>query len=361
MKKMIIFLLLISCSFAPSLAAPKQIIDDIFLVMAVGYDYVGEDRFTGTAVVPHYKLDQTIENLAFSNTSSLIYQNRDKLNSESSKPLISGKLQIVLYNRELAEKAGIFRYIDNLQRDPNIGSRVQLAIFEGSTEKFLHQLKTDEPVGIYISDLLEESSEYSNLPTNNLHTFEFAYYNKGMDPILPLLEGKKERAKVKGIALFRGDKMVDSVSLQELFYFRSLYENFKKGVFYIKLKNGERTFLTNIKSTRKFTIHPNQVENFPPNVTITINMKGLIREYSGPYIPDKFVKDIEKEIKEDMEEKTTQMIKKFQEVGIDPIGVGFQVRHHTRNYHDKYWKNAYPNVDIKVNAKVEILERGVIK
>ncbi|HHY74873.1 MAG TPA: Ger(x)C family spore germination protein [Bacillus bacterium] len=361
MKKEVLFLILLACSFAPSIVTPKQVIDDIFLVMAVGYDYVDEKHFTGTAVAPFFKIDKTLENLAFSNTSSLVYQNRDKLESQSSKPLINGKLQIVLYNRELSEKTGVFRYIDNLQRDPNVGSRIQLAVFEGSTEKFFHKLQTDEPVGTYVSKLLEENSRFSNLPLTNLHTFEFAYYVKGMDPILPLLEEKNGKAKIKGVALFKKDKMVDYIPQQDMFYLRSMYENFKKGVFFINLDNGERAFLTNISSSRKFTIHPNKEKNSPPNVTMTIKMKGIIREYSGPYIPNHSVKNIEEQIKENIEEKTNRMIKTFQEMEIDPIGIGYQVRHHTRNYDGENWEGAYPSIDVNVIVDVTILERGVIK
>ena len=365
MKKFILFVVLLTISMAPQIAQPKQIIDDIFLVMAVGYDYVDEDRFTGTAVAPFYKPDKTIENLAFSNTSSLVYQNRDKLEAESSKPLINGKLQVALFNRELAEKTGIFRYIDNLQRDPNVGARVQLAVFEGSTEKILHELKTDEPIGTYLSNLIEENTEFSNLPQTNLHTFEFAYFVKGMDPILPLLEKRDDRVKIKGVALLNKEKMVDVVPQREFFYLRSMYENFKKGIFHIKLDNEEEAFLTNISSSRKFIIKQNK-DGLPPNVTINLKVKGIIREYSGPYIPDDLINDIERQIEKDIEKKNKEMLTTFQELGIDPIGIGYQVRHHTRNNNNnnnngENQTDIYPNVDIKVKADVTILERGVIK
>lgn len=360
MKKMILFIILLVCSSFPQIGTPKQIIDDIFLVMAVGYDYVDENRFTGTAVAPYYKPDKTIENLAFSNTSSLVYQNRDKLESASSKPLINGKLQVALFNQELAEKTGVFRYIDNLQRDPNVGSRVNLAIFEGSTEKTLNKLKTDEPVGTYLSNIIEENTKFSNLPLTNLHTFEFAYFIKGMDPILPFLEERNNRVKIKGIALLKKDKMVDFVPQQELFYLRSMYENFNKGVFFIELDNGKKAFLTNIASKRKFIVKHNN-GGLPPNVTINIKTEGIIREYSGPFIPDHFVKDIERQIEKNIEKKAREMVKTFQELGIDPLGIGYQVRHQTRNYNGENWGDMYPNVDIIVKAKMSILERGVIK
>ena len=360
MKKFFLFIGLLGFSMAPQIATPKQIIDDIFLVMAVGYDYVDENHFTGTAVTPFYKTDKTIENLAFSNTSSLIYQNRDKLESESSRPLISGKLQVALFNRELTEKTGIFRYIDSFQRDPNVGARIQLAVFDGSTEKMYHKLKTDVPIGVYLSNLLDENTEFSNLPLTNLHTFEFAYYAKGMDPILPLVEKRNNRVKVKGVALLKKDKMVGFVPQQEFFYLRSMYENFKKGVFFIKLDNGERAFLTNIVSSRKFDIN-HKKDGSPPNVTINIKIKGIIREYSGPYIPNHLINNIEQQIERDIQKKTKKMLESFQEMDIDPIGIGYQVRHHTRNYNGENWMDIYPNVDIKVKADVSILERGVIK
>lgn len=363
MKTLIIGLSLIGISFISGLSITPRIVDDIFMVMIVGYDYVDENLIKGTAVAPFYKADNTIANLSFSDTSSLIYENRDKLEARSPRPLLSGKLETALYNRELAEK-GIIVYVDNLQRDPNVGSRVNLAVYDGSTEKLLKKPFEDQPTGVVFSNLLEQNSKFDNLPVTNLHTFGFQYFDEGMDPILPLLEGDEEsklfKVKIKGIALFKEDKMVGEIEKKDFLYFRSLYEPFDNGNLFIKFDNEERAFLETIKSSRKFIVREKQKE-FNPVVSISLKMEGTIREYSGEEITEKIVKEYERQIEEQIEEKTTAMIKEFQEMEIDPIGLGNQVRNYDRNWDVKKWKDIYSTLNVPVKVDFTILEHGIIK
>lgn len=358
MIKTIIFLILLGFSFFPALLTPDRIIDELYLVMAVGYDYVDEQLFTGTVVAPNYKVDNTIENITFSDTSSLIYQNREKLEAKSPRPLVSGKLEVALFNRELAEKTGIIEQIDNLQRDPNVGSRVLLAIFEGSTEKLLQKKFTDESTGIYLSNLIDQNVSFDNLSMTNLHTFEFSYFVNGMDPILPLLVEENEKVKVKGVALFKKGKMVADLNKEELLYFKSMHENFRNGTMYIKLENEEEAFLTNIESSRNFEV---QQKDGRLNVTITLKMEGIIREYSGKSVDSKTLKNIEQQINEDIQSKSDEMIKQFQDMNIDPIGIGHQVSHRLRNVDDINWREVFPTINVNVKADFTILEHGVIK
>ncbi|WP_102349105.1 Ger(x)C family spore germination protein [Bacillus sp. Marseille-P3661] len=360
MKKAIIVILLLSCSIVSGLFTNERIVDDIYIVMIVGYDYVNEHLFTGTAVAPQYKADNTIENMAYSDTSSLVYENRDKLEAKSQNPLISGKLEVALFNKELAEKKGLLPYVDNLLRDPNIGSRVYLAIFDGSTEKVLHKQFKDQPTGVYFSDLLEQNIEYDNLPFTNLHTFSFQYFAEGADPILPLLNEEKEKVNISGIALFNKDKMVDSIEKSDFIYFRSMYNNFKNGALLVQLDNNDRAFITSIKSHRKFKITNNTLTP-NPSITINIKMKGTLREFDGPETSPSLIKEIEKQIEKEVKTKTSNMIKDFQAKGIDPVGIGEQFRNYDRNWDKSKWEDLYPNVKVTINVDFTILEHGVVK
>lgn len=359
MKSKLFFFILVSISLVSGFSMTPRIIDDIFMVMIVGYDYVDDHLIRGTAVAPDYKADKTIENIAFSDTASLVYENRDKLNAKSPRPLISGKLEVALFNRELAEK-GIIVYVDNLQRDPIIGSRVHLAIFEGSTENFLSKPRPDVPTGVYVSKLIEQNNEYDNLPISNLHIFGNQYYSAARDPFLPLLKEEEDKVSIKGLALFNDDKMVAEIPKKDFIFFRGLYENFDNGIMFVKLENNKRVFLSTIKSKRKYTVQ-NINEKFDPKVTISIKMRGVIKEYSGKRINAKKVKDIERQIEENIHSNATKMIQQFQEIGIDPLGIGNQVRNRVRNWDEKKWHDIYPTVPVTVNIDFKILEHGIIK
>lgn len=357
MIKKFIFIILLTVSIGAALTMSKRIIDDIYLVYAVGYEYVDDNKIRGTVAAPIFKETKKVTNMTFTHVSSLIYENREKIEAEASKPLYSGKLEVALYNTELAEN-GIFEMVDNLQRDPSVGTRVNLAITHDSTVKILNDSYEEMTTGKYISDMIEQNSKDGNLPITNLKTFTTSYFMDGKDPILPIINKRKDKLQIDGLAIFNEDKMVAEIPFTDSIYLKALMEDFRRGVAIVNLSEKKRASISGISSNRKFQII-NQYSN--PKVILSLNLKGFIREYSGKYLSEKIIKEFEKKMGEDFEKKSEEMIQRFQELGADPVGIGEQIRRKTYGFNQKKWDDLYPTVDIKVNAKVEILEHGVVK
>ncbi|MEH7548400.1 hypothetical protein V7306_21890 [Neobacillus vireti] len=59
------------------------------------------------------------------------------INNETRYPLESGQLRLALYGRKLSKK-GINDFVDTLNRDPSIGSLVQMAIVDGDATVILN-------------------------------------------------------------------------------------------------------------------------------------------------------------------------------------------------------------------------------
>ena len=68
-----------------------------------------------------------------------------RLNAKSPHNVVVGQMRVVLFGKALGER-GMGEIITNLQRDPNIGRDVQLAIVDGSAEELLNYGK----MGLYI-------------------------------------------------------------------------------------------------------------------------------------------------------------------------------------------------------------------
>ncbi len=99
----------------------------------------------------------------------------------------------------------------------------------------------------------------------------------------------------------------------------------------------------------------------PAEITIKIEIKGAIREYSGNKINKELVKRIEKKLEKTVNHESLLLINRFKELGVDPIGLGFFVKTKTRNFDIKKWENNYKNVTVKVKTDVDITEAGVIE
>ncbi|ETI67678.1 Ger(x)C family spore germination protein [Neobacillus vireti] len=334
----------------------RQILDDINMPSAVGYDYVDRHTFKATTVRPIYRPDKSVGNRTFIASDELSTQTFSKINQQSSRQVVTGKLEVALYSKEVA-KHGIGDLVDSLQRDPSISERLFVAVVDGETNKLLKKKYGDRDTGAYLSMLIEQNMNSGELPTNNLHQFLNAYNSKLKDPFLPLIEQKGENVHLKGIALFKDDHYVKNLRQDQQFIFQALIENIKLGTYKLKLKNKKYAAIENIN-----TKHTYRVVNLKkkPEINVDVKVRGIIKEYTGKKTDEKEIAIIKKQVEKELEKEATAMIRTFQKLKIDPIGFGDQVRSRTRNFRYQQWLDQYPNVLVRVKVNVVILEKGVV-
>lgn len=335
------------------------VVDDIQMVTVAGYEFGENGEIKGIAVAPQFQANGEIENSVFTESAQISKEIRSQYNSESPKPFVSGKLQVAIYSRKIAEEKGIMELTDTLQRDPSIGSRAFLAISNGDPEEILRTDFGNVDTGQYIHNLLQHNSQYGMLPKTNLHNFFYYYFSEGNDPFLPLIDLVENKVKITGLAILKGDKMVMELPAEDLFSFKILYENFSSNdSFTTTLKNDDNASIYNIASKRNIDLK----EIKKDKITISGKILGVIKEYTGEGLSAEVKNKIQKEMEKEVEIKANKMIKKFQEEGVDPLGLGIAVRSKTRgefNYDE--WKERYKDLDINFNMKVVITESGVIE
>ncbi|WP_058308560.1 Ger(x)C family spore germination protein [Gracilibacillus massiliensis] len=349
------FLLLIGC-------VQKEILDEIRLATVLGYDLKNEEELELTAGVPIFETDKSVKNRTYTESGFLSKGIRSKLNLQSSKPFISGKIEIALYNKELAEQ-GILPLLDTLHRDPTVGSRVFLAIVDGNVNSLLSTQISEQDNGLYLSDMFDQNIESGVLPETNLHLFLTTYYQEGADPFLPIIESVGDTVKIVGFALFKEDKMVKTIPEDLLFTFKTLFEKKSdRNTVLIRLKDdaieqADFASLLNINTKHKYNFDN---DKNPSKLVINLKMDATKREYSGKTIDKSTLKKLEKSATIQLENQANEFIKEFQELGIDPLGIGAKLKSRDRSWDEKKWKEIYPNLEIEVNFKVRITETGVI-
>ncbi|MFF2447318.1 Ger(x)C family spore germination protein [Neobacillus sp. NPDC058068] len=358
MKKKIKIAVLVSIIFSAYMfgRVQRQILDDLNMASSIGYDYIDKNTIKATTVRPIYKPDKSMGNKIFSASDELSTQTFSKINQQSSRQVVTGKLEVALYSKEVA-KHGIGDLVDSLQRDPSISERLFVAVVDGETNKLLKKKYGDRDTGTYLSMLIEQNMNSGGLPTNNLHQFLNAYNSKLKDPFLPLIEQIGEKVHLKGIALFKDDHYVRNLRQDQQFIFQALLENIKLGTYKLKLKNKKYVAIENIN-----TKHSYRVVNLKrtPEINVHVKVRGIIREYTGKKTDNREIDEIKKQMEKEMEKEATAMIRTFQKLKIDPIGFGDQVRSRTRNFRYQQWLDQYPDVKIRVKVNVVILEKGVV-
>jgi len=333
----------------------KTVLDDINTVTGIGYDYHSKTKVRGTLLIPVYQ-PQQISNQTLSTTLEVSRDVINELQHKSSEPLGRGSLEVLLFGDKMARK-GTIGVLEMLQRDPRIGTRAQVAIVKGRTDKLLQGNYGTVGNGIYLSNLIRQNVEERDIPRTNLHSFLYAYYSNGSDPFLPYLQKEGNKVKVVGIALFKNDRMVHHIKNKDLFYFKILSARYKTGTHTTKME-GEYASIRNITTTRKFLIEGPKER---PSITVDIRMKGVLYEFSHDVYNKKIRKQIEDAFEKDIAKNADRLIKHMQSHRIDPVGFGERAKSRYRNFDYKAFYRNYPDLDIKVKAKVTITQAGIVE
>ncbi|WP_042144580.1 Ger(x)C family spore germination protein [Paucisalibacillus sp. EB02] len=358
MVKRILQSLLLTLLLTGCMNIDQRILDDIQLSTAAGYEYIEDDTLEITTVFPSFQTDKSIKSETITDSSTLSKEVRDKHSLQSEKPFVSGKVEVTLYEWKTAEK-GINNLLDTLQRDPSIGSNVFLVVVDGSPKELLSKQYGNPDNGIYLSNLIEQNIETGLIHKTNLHQFLYKLYAEGIDPALPVIKQEDGQVKLTAVGLFENDKLVGQIEEEQFFIFKILLERKgNKDSYSLKLNEDEEISIYNIGSERKYDIQKPLTNS---EIIINVKLKSSILEYQNGTLKNEKITYLEKEIKKLIEQESLEMIQQFQEKGIDPLGIGEEVRTRTRNWDQKKWKELYPDLKITVNVEVNLLEKGVVE
>ncbi|WP_342431484.1 Ger(x)C family spore germination protein [Neobacillus sp. FSL H8-0543] len=335
----------------------KKVIDDINIVIGIGFDHSRDKQILGTFLTQTYNADKSIGNQTFSSKAILRRDLLIKANRQSSQPLVTGGLGVTVVGEELG-KRGMKDILDVYQRDVAIGARNFFAISEGKAQNILQGKYGTEGSGNYLYTLLDTHIKTKDLPKTNLHLLLRDYYQTGKDIYLPRLKQiSNDQVEISGISLFNEDKVVGIIPSEKMFFFRLLVDKYSNGNFSVPKEKDGKASIKSIHSKHKFKISKKN----PSEVTIHIRIKGTIQEYTGKEMQEKKeIEKIRKELEKEVEKECLQLVKHFQEQEIDPIGLGQFYKSRNRGFDFKKWEDDYKNLNVKIVCNVIIEGTSII-
>lgn len=336
----------------------KEVLDDISLIEGIGFDYSGNNTIIGTVVIPVYLPDQAPKNNTFTAESKIQKEILQEIQRQASDPIVTGSLEVVLFSQSLAKKEGILELIDTFQRDPGIGSGINLAVVDGEARELLKGEYGIRGNATYISKLLEHNMKQDDLPKTNLQLFLSDFYQEGKTPFVPQLKKiAKDKLKLNGISFFDKGKMVDFISSEKMFFFKLLVDKYSEGMHRVKIDSGKAS-VRSIRSSHNFELTNKE----PLEVTIHVKINGVIEEFTGHDLTPKITQQINKQLEEDTKKECLKLIQRFKEKQVDPIGLGHFVKTQNRNFDMKKWREKqYQNLVVKIKPDIKITESGVIE
>lgn len=351
----------------------QQPIGQIKIDLVMGMDLSPQKRLLVTRSSPIYEEEIKEKAEIISEEVDSPGESRKKTGSISYNRVVSGKIQQILFSKELAEK-GIADLIETGQRDTENSNLAFIIIVDGSTKELIekaNELKDKPAPGFYLKKLIENGIKFSIIPETRLQNFCIACFTPGLDPIAPRIKLSSDESagiKILGSALFAKDRLVgeidinDTAALQAMMgkirTSRYVFDTLKPNGTQNLPKRGSEFSMNHVKRKIKVTI-----KNGIPRVDIFLGIKGNVQEYRWNGIKDKKDKEeLEEIISEEFAGICKRVLKYTQEVGSDPIGIGIMLRaKQGRSWKEEDWMKNYKRAVFNVEVKYTIVHYGVVR
>ncbi|GAB6932645.1 Ger(x)C family spore germination protein [Calditerricola satsumensis] len=342
----------------------QRVIERQDLALAVGFDKGEKGTLRVISTFPQVarEAEEKEEIIAVDALSSK--DARIRLETKSGRRVASGQIRVALFSDALA-RSGLKPFIDTLYRDPDINARLFLAVVDGSTETLLSRRYPEkERSGFYLYNLLETNMRRHTIPTGRLHHFLRAYYTFGQDPVLPLLRPERENVAVAGAALFRGSRMVGRLDLEEsgvLLLLKGSASGADSSMrIRLRDKTGTLVFIF-VQNERRIRAEPSGPRlRFHISLAITAHLVEYAGQRIGSLSNPAVKRAIERAVAHRYKEKAEAVLRKLQQLGTDPIGLGTYARAHKLwNGTEKEWYRIYRKLPISVDVSFRITQVGL--
>lgn len=381
----LVFRLMVVASFLLGGCWDRTEINDLAIVMGAAIDQKDDDRIEltaqifitkasssgggqhpgGSTVTSKMSMIRVSEGVNLSDAMS-------KIQAKVSRKVFWGHCKVYIFGEEAAKK-GISSHIDYLMRNPE--PRLQSVIF-------VSRGLAKDNLGIKGSTLerstVEVLREYSYLHTESDTTL--VDVRNGLREVshavtIPLLnhghawqnnDPTKEKAAVAGTAIFKQDKLVGTLTIEETQALQWLKrkEQIQKNMT-VKPFEEEPGYFTIQPLTKHLKLVPS-VHRGQYRMKVDLDLDGVLLENSSslnPVKPDD-VKQMEQKVKDEMIKSMSQTLDTLQKkLKADAVGFGLILN---QDYPDEWnkrkdkWPETFSKMDVDYHVNVSIKRAGMV-
>ncbi|MDG5785925.1 Ger(x)C family spore germination protein [Evansella sp. AB-P1] len=366
--KLVIFIMCISLLTACNIQYEQPTIENYGMVGVMGIDVSDKGKMEITLTLPQPEKDAETKTQVYTTKVNSPHEALMEGSTISEKILSTAQLRVILFSEEFAREKGVWETLENLYRDPRVGTNTYVAVVKGSMKEFLTKDYTDKPdINRYLNKLLEPTTITAFSPFTSIHQFIRQSTNRVSDPMVPYLENvSNESMKISMVALFKGEKMVGTMERDEAKIVEALRKNQKiADISYVidENNNEERTkvIINFVRSRRKIKSNgdPNN-----PEIFLHVYLSGAVIDYTGELnleIQEERQK-LEEKLAEQIEGRIVSAINTFQELEIDPIGIGHYFRMKDRSKWDKnHWNDVFSRATVTTHVESRIITTGTLR
>lgn len=193
-----------------------------------------------------------------------------------------------------------------------------------------------------------------------LFDFRKRITEKGLDPILPIIDLRHPNYfEINNAAILNNEHLKLTLSKQDTKVLNILLNRADKADIRVERKNGGEPnafFISTDVARTKFKIR----DDGKPVVEVKVHLEGIIEEAWEGLSEDQ-LKECQKQANAEFEGRVVSLLKKFQEAGVDPLGLGLHYRAQSFAKNDwEKWQEIYPKVKFDVQVDTIIQSTGLL-
>lgn len=330
------------------------------IITALGYDMESKGamvKFKHTAETFTFKGQQQAEHQVLTGEGNSIYGTQDDLRTRYSRKWILGSELIYLIG-ESRTTYGIKDLLDSMMRDIERRRIAAIAVSEQPTwEVYKLNPQVYSTVGEDLYGTLKFAWQ-ENFFSKDIQISDLLkmYHQEGREIVIPYVQISEGKARIAGLALFDGDKMITKVGLKEAKLINLLRNSNSSSHLSVKFEEQNKYYEGYF--TNKLKVKVSKEED-ALKYSILVKLAGNLKvdTVDEKSITKKEVKDIQKKFSQEVKKELEDEVKKVQQAyGIDWLDLGkYAVAKYGRksNYSsNEAFKNAIidVNVDVKINS-----------
>jgi len=294
------------------------------------------------------------------NISMAIMQLKEKLQHE----IFLGHVRAIVFSEDVA-KEGILRYLNYFRNNPEFRRLSYILVSEDKAEDILGTYpKTATIQGVYLMNMVETAVRKGTMPDIPFVEFVIRLVDKGIDPSAIMINSYEGKIKFSGLAVFKGERMVGKLSIEEGWNFIQLAEKKFGGVEVVRDVKDELGRVTILFSGIESNLRPMLTEDDTYLFKVDLDFEGRAisqetpTDYSDPILFNQLEKRVSNEIKRELEVLFFKIQKKYNS---DIFGFGEMVRAYMPKKWNKVdnWREKFRTAKIEITIRTKIRRIGM--
>ncbi|MFB5759982.1 Ger(x)C family spore germination protein [Paenibacillus medicaginis] len=294
----------------------------------------------------------------------------DKEQESTSRKLNYSHRRMLIIGADMARE-GIARLIDVLVRSPENRLSALIVVAEGRAADIF---RAQAPIEQYPAEMVRELAISYMKEPRSLKLLIHTMLSEGVDPVLPVVgltdslpkgwKGSKKNIKIKGLAVFKGDKVAGTVSHELARGLLLAMGQSKSTEFIIAPPKGKGEIMLLLNET-DVKIKP-AVQGDEIKMIMNLRVKGELSENESTHhmAQPRNIKWLEREAEELIRQNVEESIRVVQrDYQSDALGLGRVLKTNLPSVWDRVrgrWSTLYPEIEVEVRTSVHVENTGAI-